>query len=175
MPGSAFLSGDRLTLRPIEPDDHAFLSRHWNDPAVRHGTNKYAPITESDIADLLAADDTVHFLACRDGDPVGLTWLFQISDVHGNGELGYWIATDETGQGYATEAAGLCLRYAFDERNLRKVIARVFEDNDPSMRVLEKLGFREEGQLRDHYYVDGRSVNAVLYGMLESEFRNRTE
>ncbi|PCR91095.1 GNAT family N-acetyltransferase [Natrinema ejinorense] len=170
MPGTQFLSGDRLTLRPVEPDDYGFLARHWNDPIVRHGTNRYTPVTESDIADLLATDDTVHFLSCRDGEPIGLTWLFQVSDVHGNAELGYWIATAESGQGYATEAARLCLRYAVDERNLRKVIARVFEDNDASMRVLEKLGFREEGRLRDHYYVDGRRVNAVLYGILDAEF-----
>ncbi len=171
MPGPAFLSGKSLTLRTVERTDHAFLARHWNDLTVRHGTNKYAPMTESDVAELLAADDAVHFLPCRSGDPVGLAWLFRINDVNANGELGYWIAPGEAGQGYATDAARLCLRYAFDERNLRKVIARVFEDNAASMRVLEKLGFREEGRLRDHYYVDGQRVDAVVYGLLESEFR----
>ncbi|MDS0478488.1 GNAT family protein [Natrinema sp. 1APR25-10V2] len=171
MPGTPFLSGKRLDLCPVEPDDHPFLARHWNDPAVRHGTNRYDPLTESDVADVCTADDAVHFLACRDGDPVGLTWLFRIEDVNRRGDLGYWIATDEAGQGYATEAARLCLRHAFDERNLRKVVARVFEDNVASMRVLEKLGFREAGRLREHYYVDGRYVDAILYEALCSEFQ----
>ena len=144
MPGAPFLHGERLTLRPVTSEDHAFLARHWNDPEIRHGTNRQRPVIESDVEAFLE-DDAVYFLPCRDGEPVGLTWLFRISGVHDRGEIGYWIAPDEAGQGYATDAAGLCLDYAFDERNLRKVVARVFEDNAASQRVLEKHGFREGG------------------------------
>ena len=169
MPGAPFRYGDRLTLRPIEPEDHAFLARHWNDPKIRHGTNRQLPTSEASLEGF-SDDDAVYFLPCRDGDPVGLTWLFQISDVHGRGELGYWIAPDEEGQGYATEAARLCLGYAFDERNLRKVAARVFDYNTASQTILEKLGFREEGRLRDHYYIDGEYVDALFYGLFASDY-----
>ena len=165
-----FLRGERLALRPVEPDDHAFLVHHWNEATIRHWTSRYYPITESTITNFLEDERAVHFIVSRDGDSVGFVWLFEISDVHGHAELGYWIAPDESGRGYATEAAGLCLRHAFDERNLRKVTARVFEGNDASMRVLEKLDFCEEGRLREQYYVDGEYVDCVRYGVFEDEF-----
>lgn len=170
MPNATFLREERLALRPVEPDDRAFLVRHWNEPTVRRWTNRYEPVTESDVADFLADEHAVHFVVSRDEESVGFVWLFEISDVHARAELGYWIAPAESGRGYATEAARCCLRYAFDDRNLRKVTARVFEGNDASMRVLEKLGFREEGRLREQYYVDGAYVDCVRYGLLEDEY-----
>lgn len=171
MATTTFLRGDRLTLRPVEPDDHAYLTRRWNEPTIRHWTNRYDPITEADIEAFLEDETAVHFVPCRNGDPVGFVWLFYVSDVNGTAEIGYWIEPAETGQGYGTEAARLCLRYAFDERNLRRVTARVFEGNDASVRILETLGFREEGRLREHYYVDGAYVDALRYGLLEDEYR----
>lgn len=167
MPGPVYLSNDRLTLRTVEPEDSGFIRSHWNDPDLRHWFAKSDPIDGERLADFLDADSTaVHFLPCRDGDPVGFVWLFRIDDVAGRGEIGYWIRPEEQGNGYATEAAELGLRYAFDERGLHKVMARVFEGNTPSRRVLEKLGFEEEGHLSEHYYVDGQYVDAYLFGLL---------
>lgn len=169
MPGAAFLHGDRLTLRTVEPDDHGFLHRHWNDPAVRRGFARHVPRTRDDIADELDADDAVHLLACRDRDPVGFVWLFNVDDAMGRAELGYWIAPDEQSQDYATETAALAARHAFDDRGLHRLTARVLDWNDASRRVLENAGFRQEGTLRDHYFVDGYWVDAHLYGLLAGE------
>lgn len=171
MPGPVFLRGERLSLRTVESEDHDFVRRHWNRPDIRHGTNRYTPITRGQLTDRFASEDydEIHFLPCDDGDPVGFLWLFRIDDVAGRGELGYWVCADERGKGYATEAAELGVRYAFDERGLQKVIARVFEGNDASMCVLEKAGFQREGCLRDHYFVDGEHVNTYLYGLLAAD------
>lgn len=111
----------------------------------------------------------MHFLPCRDGDPIGFLWLFRIDDIARRGEIGYWIRPEDQGQGYATEAAKLGLRYAFDERGLHKVMARVFEGNAPSRRVLEKVGFEKGAHLRDHYYVDGEYVDTSLFGLLTDD------
>lgn len=167
MPGPCFLRGDRLSLRTVESEDREFVQRHWNDPAVRHWFAKDTPMDSAGVTDFLAADDeTVQFLPCRDGTPVGFVWLFDVDDTAGRGEIGYWIAPEEQGDGYATEAADLGLRYAFDERGFNKVVARVFEGNTASRHVLEKLGFEEEGYLRQHYYVDGEFVDTRLFGLL---------
>lgn len=174
MPGARFVVGEELNLRTVEPEDYDFLRRHWNDPAVRRGFGRYRPRNRSDVAAFVEeSDDSVHLLACRDGDPVGFLWLFRIDDVAGRAELGYWIAPDEQGRGYASEAAELGVGYAFDDRGLHKVAARVFEWNEASRRVLEKLGFREEGYLRDHYYVDGERVDARLYALFDDERGSR--
>ena len=170
MPGPAFLHGERLALRPIETEDYAFVHRHWNRPTIRRGFARHTPRNREQIADFFEeSHDAVHFLVCRDGDPIGFLWLFGIDDVASRAELGYWVVPDEQERGYATEIAELAVECAFDERGLHKVLARVIEWNDASARVLEKVGFRQEGHLRDHYYVDGERVDADLYALLATE------
>jgi RimJ/RimL family protein N-acetyltransferase len=167
MPGATFLSGERLALTTVTDADTEFLHEHWNDPAVRHGFARHDPRTPADFAAFLDAEDAVHFLVTREGDPVGFLWLFRVDDVAERAELGYWIRPGEQDQGYATDAVDLGLRYAFRERGLRKVLARVFTTNPASERVLEKAGFEREGTLADHYYVDGEHVDARLYARFQ--------
>ncbi|NGM70642.1 GNAT family N-acetyltransferase [Natronolimnobius sp. AArcel1] len=170
MPGPIYLQGDRLSLRAVEPDDHAFIRRYWNNPDLRHWFPIARPLQGAYLADFLeSSDENVPFLPCRDGDPVGFLWLFDIDEVAGRCEIGYWIRPEERQQGYATEAAALAVRYAVDERRLHKIMARVFDGNTPSRRVLETVGFTHEGHLRDHYYIDGEYVDASLFGLLADE------
>lgn len=166
MPGPAFRAADGVELRPIERDDHEFLAAHWNRRDVRLPTNTNEPLTTDDVAGFVDGDDSVNFLVCADGDPVGTIWLFGLDAVNARGELGYWIAEGHRGEGHATAAVDLVVEYAVAEQRLRKVVARVFEGNEPSMRVLEKAGFEREGVLRDHYYVDGEYLDATLFGWL---------
>ncbi len=58
------------------------------------------------------------------------------------GELGYWIAVEEWGRGYCTEAARALIAHAFDRLGLERVTAHHFVRNPASGRVMEKLGMR---------------------------------
>lgn len=62
-----------------------------------------------------------------------------------NATLGYWIAEEHNGKGYATEAVRLALRFAFEQIHLHRVQAGVMPENVASARVLAKAGFRVEG------------------------------
>lgn len=172
MPGPIFLEGERLTLRTVRPEDYGFVARHFTKPSMRHGAFEdiHTPITEDDVAARVEEADDFHmFLACRDEAPVGSAFLVDVDLEGRNAELGYWITPDEQGNGYATDAADLCLTHAFDELGLHKVWARTVEDNDGSKRVLEKLGFQQEGILREHWQGFGRYVDEYRFGLLESE------
>lgn len=170
MPGATFLRGERLSLRTVRPEDYRFLHDHWNSPEIRYGAPMPTPISEGDIGGFVQeTDDTAPFLACRDGDLVGFVFLFDIEEHADRAELGYWTVPGERGNGHATEATELCVRHAFDDRGLHKVVARTFSDNEASKRVLEKVGFEAEGRLREHRYVDGDHEDMVLYGLLASE------
>ena len=173
MPGAAFRSGDRLSLRTVEPEDYAFVHEHWTAPPIRYATNQYKPRSVAETGEVIedAGIDTVYFLPCVDDVRVGFIWLFHVDDGAGRAEVGYWIAGEHEGNGYATEALRLAVAYAFDDRRLHKVMARVFEWNDASRRVLEKVGFEHEARLREHYYVDGEYVDADLYGLFEDDDR----
>lgn len=171
MPGPVFLEGEQVTLRTVQPEDHGFLVRNLNDPTVRHAGYETvrAPVSEDDVATEVESDDSHTFLVCREETRVGSASIKDI-DLRGRkAELSYWIAPDEQGKGYATEAAALCLTHAFDELGLHKVWARTVGDNEASKRVLEKLGFQQEGVLHEHWYGFGRYVDECRFGLLRSE------
>ena len=80
------------------------------------------------------------------------------------------MAESHHGKGIATAALRLLIEKIFAESTLRRLLAYVHEENQPSRRVLEKLGFQEEGLLREHYIISGAPVNEVLYALLKREW-----
>jgi diamine N-acetyltransferase len=177
MPGSVFLRGDSIDLRTIERDDLDFIQRSRNDPALRQGMTWNEPENGEQVSEafeeFISDDNSVSLLIAHDDGPVGMISLFNIDRTAGKSELAYWIAPDAQSSGYATEAAELVVEYVFDERRFHKVVARAFASNQASQRVLEKIGFREEGHLRDAFYKGGQYVDAYRYGLLEGEWNSR--
>ena len=86
-------------------------------------------------------------------------------------EIGYWLAKPYWGQGIMTDVVGAYIQYAFNELQLLKLVAHVFEFNAASARVLEKNGFKLEGKLRKHHRKDGELVDALIYGLLKEDLR----
>jgi RimJ/RimL family protein N-acetyltransferase len=88
-----------------------------------------------------------------------------MGEHEGEPEIGYWIARDHWGCGYATEAAGAVLKIA---RALghRRVVAGHFIDNPASGKVLRKLGFAPTGQPGKRFSVArGGQVDAIEYAI----------
>lgn len=174
MPGPVFLAGDRVALRTVEAEDEPFLHDHRNRASFRDPLGEFEPLTAEDIAEyreeVVRGDDGVTLLVCVDGDPVGLCFLFDEDPRRGVAELGYWLVPDAEGNGYATEAAGLLCGYAFDERALHRLTARVYADNDASRAVLDRLGFAAEGRLRENAVRDGERRDTLRYGLLAREW-----
>lgn len=87
-----------------------------------------------------------------------------------NGELAYWIGEAYWGNGYATEAAKAMLQFAFIEKKYNKVFARYFHANHASGRVIEKIGMKKEGVLKQHIRKDGEYIDLIYYGVLKEEW-----
>jgi len=180
MPGPVFLEGDRVTLRPADREDAEFLRRNLNDPRVRAGRTDVFPTGEDDVDLYLGGtmgrhDRSIGLLVCADGEPVGYVLVNRerMGDAeYDRGELAYWVAPDEQGHGYATETSRVLLAHCFDRLGLHKVVARAFESNAGSQRVIEKLGFTREGTFRDEVFLDGAWENYYRYGLLASEWRD---
>ncbi len=79
------------------------------------------------------------------------------------GEILYYLSPEEREKGYGTEIVRLLCEYAFVHLNLRKVWAKVHEDNAPSIRILEKNGFTLAGRLREHVWSDGQYLDELIY------------
>jgi RimJ/RimL family protein N-acetyltransferase len=88
-------------------------------------------------------------------------------------ELGYWLAADSWGKGFATEAAGTVVDFGFRELGLARIDAQVLDGNFASCRVLEKLGLLAEGRRRRHVRKGRRLHDVEIYGILHEEWRTR--
>lgn len=91
------------------------------------------------------------------------------------GEIGYWVRTDETAQGIATEIAARTLQIAFEELKMHRVILRIAIGNRASERVAEKLGFFREGILREEIKVRGKWLDHSVWGLLEHEYKKNRD
>jgi len=107
-----------------------------------------------------------------DGDHhVGNVSVWHTSRREQAGEVGYWIRSDRTGHGIATEATARILQVAFEELRMHRVTLRIAVGNRASERIAEKLGFIQEGVLRKEVLVNGEWLDHSLWGLLDEEFR----
>jgi RimJ/RimL family protein N-acetyltransferase len=86
-------------------------------------------------------------------------------------DIGYELAPDLWGQGYATEAARAIIHFGFTELKLHRITAWCIADNVASARVLEKIGLKLEGRLREKEYFKDRWWDTLLYAILADEWR----
>jgi RimJ/RimL family protein N-acetyltransferase len=85
-------------------------------------------------------------------------------------DLGYELDPEEWGQGFATEAARALLDFGFGVLKLHRIWANCDAENVASARVLEKIGMRREGCLRENEWIKGRWRDMLLYAILEQEY-----
>lgn len=90
-------------------------------------------------------------------------------------EIGYWLARPFWGQGIMTDAVRVFVEYAFARFELTRLTAHVFSNNVASARVLEKNGFKLEGHLRQHFFKDGKLLDAKVYGLLKGDETSRLD
>lgn len=172
------LSTARFALRPLREGDEAELhALYGNAEFMRFaGCEPWADTNAASAFIERAQDGLARMTSVRlgvfDGDQlVGTCGLLNIDATHGRAELGYGVSVACWGRGIAREAAGAILDWGFRQLQLRRVAASVDPDNTASIRVLEALGFRHEGTLREHLRSGGRAFDSRVYGLLAREWR----
>lgn len=105
------------------------------------------------------------------GALVGTVGLEVRSPRDRRGHLGYWVAREHWGRGYASEAASRMCQEAFRTLQLHRLETAIVVGNARSRAVLVRLGFRHEGRERDNWLLDGRYHDAELFGLLADDFR----
>ena len=170
MTDAAALIGPRLLLRPFAPGDVPAVLAYASDPEVtRHlewEAYDDAPTAEAFIRSTLAGGSTwiARAIVLRATDQViGGADLRIVSPRDRRGEIGYGLARAHWGQGYATEAAGLLLRFGFEQLGLVRIEALCSVDNDRSTRTLERLGMQREGRLAQYRWKKGAPRDHWLY------------
>lgn len=175
------IGAERVELRWLDEDDVPALFEIFGDPEVtRYGSRIYT--AEAEMRELVA-EIHASFLdgslfqwgMCLRGDPrvIGHATLAYLDWANGRAELGYSQARAHWGHGYVNEALTALLDWSFGELGLRRIEADVDPRNAASIRTLERLGFQREGYLRERWNVGGEVQDALFYGLLGREWRQR--
>ena len=101
---------------------------------------------------------------------VGAIGLSEIKRHDETASMGYWIGKPYWNQGYCTEAAKAVLKYGFEVLNLNKIHAHHFKRNPASGKIMQKIGMKHEGCLRQHIKKWGKFEDLEAYGILKEEF-----
>ena len=174
------IATDRLVLREFVPDDWPAVLAYQRDPRyLRFYPWTYR--TETDVQDFVqmfvdqqAEQPRRKFqLAITLPDDerlIGNCGIRRKPEQDWEADIGYELAPEHWGRGYATEAALAVVSFGFRELELHRISSWCIADNSASARVLEKVGLRPEGRLRENEYFKGRWWDTLLYGVLESEW-----
>ena len=157
------LESERLILRPPRPSDVAAMTVWLGDYDVARMLSRVPyPYSEGDAENFIALAEPHRFAIQRsqDGLFMGMIGLH----TEDNFEFGYWLGKPFWGCGYATEAAGRLVTFAFVELDRETVHAGWFHDNPASGHVLAKLGARHDGsRMRE---CRARGIKVLCHEML---------
>jgi RimJ/RimL family protein N-acetyltransferase len=172
----------RLELRPLTPGDRDALLAYRSDPETCRFL-PFPPQTAEDVDRYLATrggsrvlrgpDGSVSFaVTLGDGGPlVGDLIVFVRSRVDECLEIGWVLAPEHRGSGYATEAVAALLPFAFDDVQAHRVVARMDPENAASARVAARIGMRREALLVEDERVKGEWRDTLFFAVLEREWR----
>lgn len=104
------------------------------------------------------------------GRIAGTIGFNEVIKAHGIGTIGYWLGEPYQRKGIMTKAVRAFLRYGFEELELNRVEIRAATGNDRSRAVPLRLGFQEEGTIRQAEWLYDHYVDHVVYGLLKSEW-----
>ena len=171
---------NRLILRKITPEVHRFVHETFSDEALRaffgitseKGFVREKKMYEDGLTTFNKSFLWFHLLDKTTGRHLGWCGYHTWYTGHARAEIGYSLYDDDDkGKGLMTEAMRAILDFGFDEMKLNRVEALIADYNTPSLKLVHRFGFRKEGVLRGHYFVDGIAEDSVVFGLLASEYR----
>ncbi|MBV9075815.1 MAG: GNAT family N-acetyltransferase [Acidobacteria bacterium] len=106
----------------------------------------------------------------RDGEQLVGGIGLVVNRQHNHAELGYWIGVPFWNHGYCTEAVRAALDHGFATLKLHRIYATHFANNPASGRVMQKLGMKHEGIMRQHILKWGEFMDVEMYGILAEQW-----
>ena len=176
------LTTERLALRPVEPDDFDAIWSYRSRPDVRRWLGGSLDRDEVRQRFLEPEDRRTLLVVLHEGEVVGDLMLI-VQDAWSQREvaerakasvglLGWTMRPESGGRGLATEAVRELVRHAFDDVGVRRVVAECFADNEPSWRLMERIGMRREAHhVLDSLHRDLGWQDEYVYALLAEERR----
>lgn len=148
--------------------NRAYLARWmpWASGQTREGTLQFIRQTRRQVA----GNNGLQTAIVRGGRIVGVVGFHGVDWADRATSIGYWLDERQQGSGIMTRAVRALVDHALLEWRLNRVEIRAAPENQRSRAIAERLGFREEGVLREAERVGDRYLDNVVYGMLASEW-----
>jgi ribosomal-protein-serine acetyltransferase len=136
----------------------------WAADQTLDGTLEFIRLTRRQVAD----NDGLQAAIVRGGRIAGVVGFHRVDWQNRSTSMGYWLDERQEGRGIMTLAVRALVDHALLVWGLNRVEIRAAADNRRSRAIAERLGFREEGVLREAERVGERYLDSVVYGMLAS-------
>lgn len=173
------LETERLRLRQIKESDVGdfFSIKSDSDLTAKYGQKPHAEIGQTSrwiegVLKSYSEKNALFWVITLKGADraIGGVTLWNLDLESFCGELGYELHRNYWRQGISSEAISAVLDYGFHEMGLNRIEACPLEENSPSKKLLEKFGFRCEGNHRQRIYFDGEFKDQLYYSLLKDEW-----
>lgn len=170
------IRGKRIQLRTTVKSDMDFKVKWYSEPEVNktlilpyklelQRTYEWFERAQKDES----REDWM--IEALEGNPIGVIGIKEINRNNKSGLLYIVIGEKEYwGKGLGFEAELLAIHYGFKELNLHKIRGASLETNVASLAVIKKVGFHQDGTLRDEYLKDGKYYDVHIFSILRDEF-----
>lgn len=169
------LKKSNIVLRKLEENDLETLTVLANNKKVAENLRDLFPFpytidSAKFFLNLISRENPqVTFAIDYENHFCGIIGLVAQTDVYRkSAEIGYWIGESFWGKGIASAAIELITNYGFNELTLERIYTGVFEYNVPSMKALEKNGFKQDGLFEKAIFKNGRLWNEHRYSKLKN-------
>jgi len=171
--------GEKVLLRAFENEDEDFLIKlRRNKDLFRYTCGNYYFMSSEHSKKLfhdniISNSNQLYLLIClcENNTPIGYLSIDHIDHINKKLQWGGIVIDPAfSGNGYATMAANLMIKYAFEELNINRVYGYWLQENIASLKVSEKLGFKKEGLLRDHVFKENRYHNVYICSLLKIDY-----
>ena len=173
------LETERLILKPITEDDWLFFEalhqsrdvmRFISDPSL---VSEIRARFESRLIHWTKSENSwlaLIIIEKSTGNKIGITGFYSEWKPYEQAELGFLLATEFHGKGFAKESTLTVLDFAFNTCGFHKATATITEGNNSSFGLLKRLGFSHDGTLRDNFKLSGKWCNDLKLSLLRSEY-----
>ncbi len=174
------IHGETINLRAVERHDVPLLHRWFNDPVVMDGWGWSAPARSiqhvaGQVEDWLARETAVDrpealIAESLAGDPIGLVIVRVERSEARSVELSLLVDAAHWGKGFGMDLMQTVLEACFGGWGVHRIGVRVEAGNERALALYRRLGFKEEGRLRQAAFRDGRHQDVLLFGQLAAEW-----
>lgn len=174
------LMGEKVRLWALEREDLIRFYMWINEPNIVYLAGLY-PLPKS-FAEIQAWYETIlhnptqrsFAIKTPDSNHIGMVELVDLDLRVRRCELGIFIGDgDYIDKGYGHDAVEVILNFIFKQLNINKVAVRVLDYNTKAIEFFKKIGFKEEGLLRQDYFADGKYYDIHIMGLLAAEWSKK--